>query len=75
MGAIKAFGWLLIVSGIILIMLPFISGFTGFFFTGLATNPQQMKFETSVLTFTATGVVLAIIGLMIVKPKKETILS
>lgn len=75
MGVVKVFGWLLIVSGIMLIMLPFISGLTGFFFTGLAINPPQIRLETQFLTFTVAGAVLAIIGLMIVKPKKETILS
>lgn len=75
MGMGKFFGWLLIISGISVMAVPFISGFTGYFSATLGI-PTFIKLSTEIsIAQLSIGAVLTLIGLLMVKPKKESFLE
>ncbi len=66
-------GWLFLITGLILMISPFISGFTGFFvLTSRSALPTAANFE---LTYTVAGFFMAIFGYYLIRPKRETVLS
>jgi len=66
-------GWLFLIAGIILMVSPFLSGFTGFFvLTSSSALPASANFE---ITYTVVGFFMAISGYYLMRPKKETVLS
>ncbi|MBI5872084.1 hypothetical protein HZB88_03275 [archaeon] len=72
MGMGKFFGWLLIISGISVMAVPFISGFTGYFSGILGVSSFiTLSSEISIMQL-VIGAILTAIGLLIVKPKKES---
>ncbi len=75
MGIGKFFGWLLIILGISVMAVPFISGFTGYFSSVIGVSSFiDLSSEISIVQL-LIGAVLTAIGLVIVKPKKRSFLE
>ncbi len=75
MGVGKFFGWLLIISGLSVMSVPFISGFTGYFSSVLSIQPLlTLNSEISIVQL-SIGAGLTLIGLLIAKPKKKSFLE
>ena len=56
----KLIGWMFLISGVALMISPFISGLTGYFvLTSLSILPTGTNFEIS---YTIVGFLLAVIG-------------
>lgn len=66
-------GWLFLITGLILMVSPFISGFTGFFvLTSRSALSAPANFE---ITYTVAGFFMAIFGYYLMRPRKETVFS
>jgi len=70
----KTFGWVLISLGLVMISLPMISGFTGFFHTTYSAAVPSLKFNMNI-TMVVVGAAVMLIGLVIANPRKKTFLS
>jgi formate hydrogenlyase subunit 3/multisubunit Na+/H+ antiporter MnhD subunit len=73
MRIVKTFGWVLIAVGLMVLGLPLISGFTGFFTAYFSAVPE-VEFNLD-MQMVIVGAVLMFVGLIMVKPKKKTFLS
>ena len=74
MKGVKVFGWLLIALGLMVLSLPLISGFTGFFHTAYFSAVPDIEFSIDIQMIMA-GAALMVVGLILVNPKKKTFLS
>ncbi len=74
MKGMKVFGWLLIALGLVVLSLPLISGFTGFFHTAYFSAVPDLEFNMNIQMIIA-GAALMIVGLILANPKKKTFLS
>lgn len=67
----RTFGWVLLVVGVFVLMYPFISGFSGYFFAKsvlalpLGTTPEAQLLHIIV------GIAFASIGWILARPKTE----
>lgn len=76
MGIKKVFGWLLLIVGIIIMIFPFVHGLTGFFITSLAVSIPQPRIDLNLqFPYLIIGIILAVIGWVLAKPKSEGILD
>lgn len=74
MGMIKVFGWVLLVSGIGAMASPLISSATGFAVANLNAGFTQPHISFSLTTFVVGGL-LALVGLLIVRPEKKSVIE
>ena len=71
---IKIFAWVLITIGLTMMSLPLISGFTGFFHSAYFSAIPKLEFDLNI-HIVIIGAIIMVIGLLLAKPKKETLLS
>lgn len=67
MSSTNKFGWMLSAVGIIIMLLPFVSGFTGLFSSTLRIDVKNSSLHVSSLYAILAGFVVAVLGLFFIK--------
>jgi len=67
----KIFGCVLLISGILILILPYIYGFTGFFYTLYAINSKPISSMEHNLFSIIFSAALVIIGYFLIKPEEK----